>query len=287
MKREESAVDWDGLSRTMARLQAAGETRCSPLLHVVGPIDRLMGRLVARETSPASDRPQDYVACVLGVRAFRLTIASIQLALSGYPDACPNLYRTVWEISIRLVHVSAYPIEGSLGYLLQGAYEELATARVDTSDNGVSSDRARAIVARYEERHAGHEQRALARGLDPAFLRRHHGKLNFREVCRALDIERSYLVNYAWASGYVHEKNWATGEFVSEVEGERLFEAGPVSRAQPEAIADALGMLLFALEFAAVIVGDDGIADEASAMRDRLDRRAKLAIAKQQVSPPM
>lgn len=275
-----SPIDWDAFSRTMTRFVLEGQVRCAPLLQDVGPIDRLVGRLVARETSPASDRPQDYVACVLGVRAFRLTIASIQLALSGYPDACPNLYRTVWEIAIRLVHISAYPIEGALGYLLQGAFEELGAARIDTSDSGVSSDRARAIVARYAERYAGHEQRVLARGLDPAFLRRHHGKLNFREVCRALDIERSYLVNYAWASGYVHEKNWATREFVSEAEGERLFEMGPVSEAQPEAIADALGMLLFALEFAAVIVGDDGIADEANAIHVRLGRRAKLAIAK-------
>jgi hypothetical protein len=281
MNDEDPAVDWEGFSRTMARLEAAGETRCSPLLHVVKPIDRLVGRLVARETSPASDRPQDYVACVLGARAFRLTISSIHLALSGYPDVCPNLYRTVWEIGVRLAHIAMHPVEGALGYLLQGASEELVTVRVDTSDRGVSGDRALAAVALYEERYAGHEQTAIARGLNPESLRRRHGKLNFRETCRELGIERSYLVNYAWASGYVHEKNWATGEFVSVSGGGRLFELGPVSGAQPEAVADALRTLLFALASAGLIIGDDAISAEANAMCDGLDRRAKLAIANQ------
>lgn len=286
MTGEGQAVDWPAFSRTMERLVAIGEVQCAPLLQIVEPVDRLLGRLVARETSPLSDRPQDYVACILAVRAFRLTVPSIHLALSGYPDACPNLYRTQWEICMRLLDMAVSPIEGAMGYLLQGAIEELSTARAEQEDPGdgdVPMDRVSSEVGRLTLRYSELEEHARSRGLDPEAVRRRHGNLNYRDVCRRFGIERSYLVNYAFSSGFVHEKNWATSAFVSSpLEGERLFELGPLPEARPEAMADALRLALMALSVAAGIVGDEALATEAEAITRGLDSRTLSAIERLQ-----
>jgi len=81
--------------------------------------------------SYASDRPQDFVVPTLSVRAFRLAISSIQLALSGYVDSVPNLDRTIFEIGIRLLDISTDPIAASLAYLIQGAHEEISTMEIE------------------------------------------------------------------------------------------------------------------------------------------------------------
>jgi hypothetical protein len=275
--RQDPAVDWDRLRATMERLEAEAEEECAALLQLVLPLDRLTVRLVARETSPASDRPQDYVACVLATRSFRLAIASLHLAMSGYPDVGPNLYRTLWEIVVRLAHIESHPVHGALGYLLQGADEQVSAARADADDGGPEGD---AHVARCEERYAGHVESARALGLDAEEIRRRHGKLNFRDVCKEHGIERSYLVNFVWSSGYVHEKNLATAEFVWSSGDERFFELGPIRSARAEAMADALGMLIQALGLSASIVGDESVCLEASAMIGRLEKRYRLSAKK-------
>lgn len=257
---------WNDFSVNMARFSRDAESRFAALLEFVRQVDELVGRLVARETGTQGDRPQDYVVCVLAVRSFRLSVSSIQLAVCGYTDACPNLYRTVWEIGTRLLDILEHPIEGALGYLLQGASEELGAARAEhqrrEEDDSATQDadcRLSALQATYDQ----YASFAVARGLDPRVLQRKHGKLNYRAVCSRHGLEDSYLVNYAFASGYVHEKNWATGEFVSNEDGGRQFNLAPVSGARAACIVDALRSALIVMQLAAIVVHDSVLASDA------------------------
>jgi len=276
-------IEWKAFSGAMALLAHDGARKWAPLLDLIEPIDRLVGQLVRRETSFASDRPQDYVASILAVRAFRLTISQIHLALAGYPDACPNLDRTVWEISVRLLDIASHPVAGALGYLLQGIVEELAAARAEHEHRvaeGMPITNLPANIAMIEKHYGRLQELARNRGLDPQRLQRTHGRLNYRAVCQAFGIEKAYLVNYAFTSGYVHEKNWATHEFMYDAEGERHFEMGPVVASRPEAIADAITNLLLVIGGAASVVGAKSVGDEADAILNGIDRRMKLALSK-------
>jgi len=264
---------WNDFSVNMTRFSRDAETRFAALLDFVGRLDELAARLVARETGTGGERPQDYVACVLAVRSFRLSVSSIQLAVSGYTDACPNLYRTNWEISVRLLDILQHPVEGALGYLLQGASEELATARAEDQCRGDHSSGAQRAGSRISALNATYDQYAsfaAARGLDPRVLQQKHGKLNYRAVCDRHGLEKSYQVNYAFASGYVHEKNWATREFVSDADGERRFNFAPVSGARAVCIADALVSAFIVVQLAAVVVQDSALATDTAAALEGL-----------------
>ena len=274
----EPRFDWRYFSGTMQQSLRDGETRWSPVLDAIEVADTLVGRLVARETSYASDRPQDYVACVLIVRCFRLAVPAIYVALSGFADSSPNMYRTVWEITVRLLDMTANPVAGSLGYLLAGANEQLSVAKSERDYRAAEGLRVSEVLdlnikdfeARYEEL----QNLALARDLDPVRTQRTYGRLNFREACKRLGIEKAYLVNYAFASGYAHEKNIATGDFSTLGDGERQFELGPVMDSRIEAVADTLRYLFLAIQGAASLLDDQVAVGQAEAELCRLEALA-------------
>ncbi len=119
-------------------------------------------------------------------------------------------------------------------------------------------------------------------GLNPDEIQKKHGKLNVREVCKRFGIEKAYLVNYAYCSSHVHEKNVATRDFYAPTPDEHAFNLGPVPLAAPHAIADALTGLAHVLDFASQIVEDQAavtrsqdLLHELSVRTDRLCRASQ------------
>ena len=219
-------------------------------------------KMVHRPMSYASDRPQDFVVPILSVRAFRLAISSIQLALSGYVDSVPNLDRTIFEIGIRLLNMTTDPIAASLAYLMQGANEEISTMEVELAYRKQHGLEAINLPTNLKHMHKYVENLQVLcrnRGIDPEVARKKHGKLNIREICRKFGIEKAYLVNYAYTSSYIHEKNVATADFYYESPGSRNFEMGPIPQAISYAIADSLMNLALVLEIGCKILEDEGL----------------------------
>jgi hypothetical protein len=179
------------------------------------------------------------------------------------------MYRSVWEISVRLMDMPADPIAASLGYLLAGVGTELSVAHAERTsridEDLPSSDALERNIENIEARHTELETLARARGLDPQLIEGKYGRLNFRDACSRLGIERAYLVNYAFASGYAHEKNVATSDFLSIDEDERRFELGPVRDSRIEAVADTLRYLFLAIHCAATVLGDQTASAQAEA----------------------
>lgn len=263
----EARFDWRYFSGTMRQTLRDAESRWPGVLDAIETADTLVGRLVARETSYASDRPQDYVASILAVRCFRLAISAVYVALSGFPDSSPNIYRTIWEITIRLLDMTTDPVAGSLGYLLAGSRQKLSVASAErdhrVADGLPPSAALESRIMDYQARHERFEALAVARDLDPLKLERRYGRLNFREACDRLGIEKAYTVNYAFASGYAHERDIATQDFCSSDQDDRCFEMGPILDSRIEAVADTLRYLFLSVQGAAAIVGDQQLIADA------------------------
>jgi hypothetical protein len=219
--------------------------------------------------SYASDRPQDFVVAVLSVRAFRLTISSLHLALSGYPDSSTALDRSVFEIALRLLDLTRAPEAASLGYLIQGAAEEISTMNAEIEHRnrkGVPSGNLPKNLQRMQEHVQLLEDLCRAKGIDPELARKQHGRLNFRETARDFDIERAYLVDYAYASSHVHEKNVATPVFYSETPESRNLELGPAIEEAVHAVPDSLKYLTTVLEVASKILDDRELVHRAESL---------------------
>jgi hypothetical protein len=172
--------------------------------------------------------------------------------------------------------MKAAPAAASLGFLLQGVSEELAVARAERDGRvseglGVSSS-LEGNIANLKARYADLEQSAIAQGLDPNATERRYGRLRFGKICKGLGIEKAYLVNYGFASGYAHEKNLASGSFESTLNEERQFELGPVRESRLEAVADTLRYLFLAIHAAAVVVGDPEVAAQAEVALNSLEQ---------------
>lgn len=236
------------------------EPECRGLLDLVQECDVIVDKMVSRPMSYASDRPQDFVVSILAVRAFRLAISSLQIALAGYVDSTSNLDRTVFEISIRLLDMTTDPVASSLAYLIQGATEEISTMEAELVHRRQSSLETLNLPANLDrERQYLEDLRKLCRerNIDPEAARKKHGKLNIRDICRAFGIEKAYLVNYAYDSSHVHEKNVATSHFYSESPESRNFELGPIPEAIPHGVADTLKNLSLVLEIGSGILEDE------------------------------
>jgi len=226
--------------------------------------------------SYASERPQDFVVPILTVRAFRLAICSVRLALSGYTDSTPNLDRTIFEISIRLLDMGKDPVAASLGYLIQGSLEELSTARVEFNyrkDQQLESHNMHRNIQALESHLDSLYETTRKRGYDPEEIRKKYGKTNVREVCKRYGIEKAYLVDFAHYSSHVHEKNVATNLFASESPSTRDFAMGPIPNAIPHCIADALTNLIRVIEFGCVLVEDEKLISRAQKVGTQLTER--------------
>ena len=253
------------------------------MLDLVHECDEIVGKMVGRPLSYASDRSRDFVVSVLAVRAFRLAISSLQVALSGYVDSTSNLDRTVFEIGIRLLDISTAPEAASLGYLMQGATEEISVMEVELAHrtrNGTETVNLPANLNREREHLEDLRKLCIEKGIDPELALKKHGKLNVRETCRKFGIEKAYLVDYALDSSHVHEKNVATSHFHSESTASHEFELGPIPVAVPHAVADTLRNLSLVLEIGCQILEDQELIRRTADLRRAVQERiSKLGMA--------
>ena len=251
------------------------EPHCRDLLDLLEEMDSIVGAIFARPTSPFSDRPQDYVVSILVARAFRLTVSSLYIGLGGYADSASNLDRTTWEIGIRLLDMTSQPIAAALGFLLDSAASEISHVQAELSYRQINSEPIHLLaknLAVLQRHYELLKQATRDRHLDPDRIRRTHGRLNIREVCKRFDIEKAYLVDYAFNSAYVHEKNAASSEYVIEGEHERQFHLGPVG--SPDAAAamvfDVLMNMARVLTTATRIVQEKAIITSADRLLDKV-----------------
>ncbi|MGP8321659.1 MAG: DUF5677 domain-containing protein [Methanosarcinaceae archaeon] len=161
-------------------------------------------------------RFQDYVALLLVIRSFRLTISGIFLSLSGYPDSLPNLNRTVFEIWIRLIHIKTNPSEGAIGYLLSGKDEEIKAISAEIEfrrGKGMEYSGFDNNLVILKKQYADIESKALEIGCDPNKSIRNYGKLNVGQLIKKWgypELKRAYAVDFRYSCGFIHERNVAS-----------------------------------------------------------------------------
>jgi hypothetical protein len=95
-----------------------------------------------------------------------------------------------------------------------------------------------------------------AKGIDPEQARKRHGRLNFHQTARNFGLEKAYLVDYAYASSHVHEKNVATSVFYFETPESRNFNLGPVPDEAVHAVPDSVKYIMTVLEVASKIIDE-------------------------------
>jgi hypothetical protein len=103
---------------------------------------------------------------------------------------------------------------------------------------------------------------------NPPELERRFGKINFREAYRTLGIEKAYLVDYAYASGFVHEGHLAKDDFTVDTSDERGHELGPVTEDPGALLVDSIRYTAVGLNQASLVIRDDLLAQESSRFVD-------------------
>jgi hypothetical protein len=156
------------------------------------------------------------------------------------------------------------PVAAALGFLLDGTTAEIAQVEAELSHRQGTGEPVHQLPnnrTRLQESYEALGRFARERGLDPEKIRRIHGRLNIRAVCKRFGIEKAYLVDYGLSTSYVHEKNAASSDYVIEGKDERQFHLGPVgSPGGPATIAiDVLMDMARVLTIATRIVEQDDI----------------------------
>lgn len=228
-------------------------------------LDHVVAKIIDRPLSYAYERPQDFVTAILSVRAFRLTIGGLHIASSGYPDLTPNISRTVWEISLRLLLLKENPIKGSIGYLLFGVSEEIKSLDAEIEHRKSRQqvlgklERNRKTIKEYHD-----ELKAIAkkRGINPDQAQKEFGKINTKKLCKKYGIGKAYKVNFAFQSGFIHARYETRQDFYEESSGMRTFNMGLLESGCREAALDALLNLALVISFAAEVVEDKKVITE-------------------------
>ncbi len=253
---------WPAFREWMVELAARNESRHEKLYGLIEAYDRFVGLVLNRPHGLDSSRPQDYLACILLVRAFRLMIGGLWLGASGYSDLSPSLGRTIWEIGIRLVYSQKAPEAAAFAFFVHADTRELESMEAELHhrrSRGEDVGKLPANCERMREHRAELESLAAARGVDLAKALNLFGRLNVRQACREMGVEKAYLVDYAFASGHVHEQNLTTPSFLSVSDGLAQYELGPVESGDTEAVTlDLLRDFSLVADAAAHLVEDEG-----------------------------
>jgi hypothetical protein len=167
------------------------------------------------------------------------------------------------------------PVEAALGYLLDSAAIEIGHLETEVGFREAEAEPLGFAAVNLDlarEHYGDLRDAAAAKGFDPERLRSRYGRLNYRDVCRRLGIERAYQVGYAFMGAYVHEKNAATDDFVMEKDGQRSFVVGPVGPPERNAasVLDALVDMTRILPVAATIMEREGLAETSEQLADRM-----------------
>ncbi|HYL34442.1 MAG TPA: DUF5677 domain-containing protein [Bryobacteraceae bacterium] len=259
----------------MGALAAKNEAASAVLLSLFSDYRQLTERVISRPSSYASERPQDYVASLLAVRCFRLAVGAILLSQSGYPDLAVDAARPIWEIAIRLCDLGRDPVPAALGYLLRGVWEELIVMEAELryrSENGLDVGNLPRNIGACRAYQSSLELRARSLGHDPRVISNRYGRLNVRQVCKDLGVEKSYLVDYKFFSTHAHSLAAATDDAVKERGGRRELIFGPIADGAFESAFDTLRNLGVAMCFVAQVVDDPMIAAEAERLIGLLEK---------------
>ncbi len=270
---------WKEFHTVMNYMAEINEIKDSQLLDLIKKYDHFVCKLVNRSTSYKSNRPQDYVVCILGARSFRLATGGIYLAVSGYSDLSPNLGRTIWEISLRLINMKSNPVASSLGYLLFSCAEDLSIDEAELkyrTENNLELVYIPDHIKAKKEYFNKLKSEASKKGLNPDKIQKKYGKISIYKICKELGIEKAYKVNYGYDCGHVHERNLTTHTIVKETKGGREFELGPINEACLEGAADILTNLSLALYAAAEIVEDKKLVIESEDLMKEIKKRYDL-----------
>jgi len=268
---------WAWFRDEIARGVQLSEARCTSILAHIQEMDAIVCDIVARPTSPFSDRPQDFVVSLLATRVFRLTVSALYIGLGGYHDSATGLTRTVWEIAIRLLDMTDSPEAAALGFLLDAASSEINHVDAELEHrqrsqlpSGNLANNLRMMRSHYDAL----AQVTITRDLDPKVIASRHGILNFRNVCERFGIGKAYRVNYAFQTGYVHEKASAATDYMIETPEGREFHLGPVGvPGGPQTVAiDVLTDAALALVTAARIIGDGELIQRTDNLLEALRR---------------
>ena len=272
---ERAEYGWEWFRSSMAKATLWSEPPCRDALGLVREIDELVSQILAWPTSPFSERPQDYVVSLLVTRSFRLAVSTVHLSLAGYADSATVMQRTVWEIALRLLDMTTAPVEAASGYLLDSAAIEIGHLEAEVGYMEAEGEPLGFVPQNLEmarEHYADLRKAAADKGFAPDYLRGRHGRLNYRDVCRRFEMDRAYLVGYAFLGACAHEKNAASDDFVKEKDEHRDFEVGPVGPPERNAatVFDVLGLMIGILPIAASIMERKDLVEPAQQLANRM-----------------
>ncbi len=227
-------------------------------------------------------RIQDYVAILLAVRSFRLTISGVYLGLSGYPDSIPNLERTVIEILVRLIQIRTNPSEGAIGYLLSGKEEQIKAVNAEIEFRrvkGLDYSGFESSLDTLRRQYADLEGKALEIGCDPNKSIRNYGKLNVGQLIEKWghpELKRAYNVDFRNTCGFIHERNTATYLYSWSQKDKTWFHLGPAFQEECLAAAwDIVRVLGASIASAAEVFEDLAIIEKTRRLLQRVNEMSE------------
>lgn len=259
--------DWHYYRARMSELAEQQKLPWHGLTSHVQTFRELTVRVIERDTAIDSPRPQDYVTSVLVTFAFRATIGSLHLAISGFPELATELNRKVWEIGLRLLQLHANPVEIAYGYLLHSVSKHIQILNDDVAYRKAHDIDSHALPAnrdRLQKYQSSLVAIVKAKGLDADQLLKAYKSKSLRALAQELDIEQAYLTNYAFRSSFVHAQHHSEDEIVFTQDGERCFNLGPSSENADADAVDAVHCMAMVLVFAASVLEDSNLVEDTS-----------------------
>ena len=272
---EQTTFPWSFFRSSMVDIVSTNEGRCSKLFQLIDGFDAFVGTVLNRPLGIDTARPQDYLACLLLVRSFRLMIGGVWLAASGYSELSPNLSRTIWEIAVRLFYSDNDPLAATFGFFIHAESRKLEPMEAELAyriSHGEDQGELAKNCHHVKDHRKWLESVALKKGVNIDNAVATYGKLKFRQVCRDLNIEKAYHVNYAFDSGHIHERDVTTDSFLSVKDMVGEYELGPTMQEDTCAtIVDLLRNFALVTSAAAALLEDNIATMSAESLQKRLN----------------
>jgi hypothetical protein len=264
---------WSWYRDKMSQCSTSAEKKCERYLGFLEECHSIVHGILNRPLGIDTSRPQDFAVAGLVVRAFRLAVSAINLALCGYGDATPNLNRTIMELWLRILHMGADEIAASFGFLMQGPLEQIRYLELElehrqAEDLPTYNLHSNLNAAKENLEVLSHF--ASAHGLEPDLIQKKYRRLNKRDICKRFGLGKLYQTEYAFDCSHVHGADVFTSLFQSGTAG--IFETGPTPlEVTPELLYDSLLYLGKVLLLASGILKDDELFSRAETLLNALD----------------
>jgi hypothetical protein len=281
---KDDVYNWDWFLRNMAVYANNNieSEKWKDIIPYIKNFDEIVGKIVCRKMSFFTDRPQDYVAAIISMNAFRIAIGGFYISSSGYPDVAPILNRVLWEISIRLHYICSNPVELSLAYMLNSKLDEIKAEesevlyRKENNINYTIFKRAKSAQLEKLNQIRIHTQKL---GYDPDIIQKNYMKTRLKTICVKLDdiygvkcFEKAYNVNYKIDSGYSHGGEQASYSFLTPDLEKLEFNFGPLNSDEGLwAAIDIISSLATVASVASEIMNDSLLQDECHKLLDNLN----------------